>query len=164
MVNATQLEGVVRAYFAACNAADAAGIAACLTPDAVQYGYAPSQPMRGAALVSSRFKAIVEAEGRRWTVDRIVSDATRAEAVIQYSRFRTGDATVVRGAEWFFFDRASGLIREIHNYTPTNASVRRAEAGDETTSAVESDRERLELAGFDYAANGYPTALPGDLA
>jgi hypothetical protein len=44
MVDATQLEGVVRAYFAACNAADAAAIAACLTPDAVQYGYAPSQP------------------------------------------------------------------------------------------------------------------------
>ena len=109
MVNTNQLESVVRAYFAACNAADAAAIAACLTPDAVQYGYAPSEPMQGAAVVSSRFKAIVDAEGRRWTVDRIVTDPANSEAVIQYSRFRTGDATVVRGAEWFFFDPASGL-------------------------------------------------------
>jgi hypothetical protein len=164
MADAPALERVVRAYFAACNAADAAGIAACLTPDAVQYGYAPSEPMRGGATLSSRFKAIVDAEGRRWTLDRIVVDPATAEAVVQYSRFRTGDATVVRGAEWFFFDPASGLIREIHNYTPTSAASMAAEEDDRAVPAVPPGRQRLELAGFDYAAHGYPTSLPATLA
>lgn len=36
MVEAQQLARVIHAYFRACNAADAAGIAACLTADAVQ--------------------------------------------------------------------------------------------------------------------------------
>ena len=164
MVDADHLEHVVRAYFAACNAGDADGIAACLVPDAVQYGYAPNQPMRGAAVLASRFKAIVDAEQRRWTVDRIVVDAAKAEAVIQYSRFRTGDATVVRGAEWFHFDPASGLIREIHNFTPTNALLRRADRAGEAAPAVPPDRERLELVGFDYGDRGYPVELPPEFA
>ena len=59
--------------------------------------------------MAAHFAAIVEREGRRWTVDRVLVDGEKAEAAIEFSRFKTGDATVVRGAEWFFFDPESGL-------------------------------------------------------
>lgn len=101
--------------------------------------------MRGGAVIAARFQAIVEEQGRRWTVDRILEDATQAEAAIDYSRFKTGDDTVVRGAEWFLFDPASGRIREIHAYT---------------AAPLRPDLARHELIDFDYAGRGYPVALP----
>ena len=96
-IDAQHVERVIRAYFRACNDADAAGITACLTPDAVQFNYPPGEPMRGGATIAALFAAIVQEEGRRWTGDRIVVDAEKAEAAIEYSRFKTGDATVARG-------------------------------------------------------------------
>jgi methyltransferase len=149
MNESRRLEQVIRAYFQACNAADASGIAACLTSDAVQYNYPPGKPMRGGTTIAALFKAIVDEQGRRWTVDRVVVDAEKAEAAIEYSRFKTGDDTVVRGAEWFLFDPESGLIREIHAYT---------------AAPLHPDLERHELIDFDYQGRGYPVVLPTALA
>lgn len=147
MIEPRRLEQVIRDYFQACNEANAERIAACLTPNAVQYNYPPAQPMRGGQTIAQLFKAVVDEQGRRWTVYRVIVDAERAEAAIEYTRFKTVDDTVVRGAEWFFFDPESGLIREIHAYI---------------AAPIRPNLERHELVGFDYRERGYPVVLSSE--
>lgn len=141
------MEKTIRAYFDACNAADPEAIASFFVPDAVHY-FPPGMyqgPFRGARTIGERWKQAVEKLGSVWTVDHVITDPATARAVIEWTHFKTFQGTVLRGDEWYVFDPATGLIREIRAYyaSPQDPSL-----------------ERLELGGFDYAGRGYPLEPP----
>jgi len=144
---AQRMEALMRVYFDACNAADIGEMVACFTPDAVHY-FPPGMyegPFRGAHTIARKWAEAVERLGSYWTVDRIALDPVRHEAVMEWSHFKTKQGTVLRGIEWYEFDPASGLIREIRAYY---------------ASPQAPDLQRLELGGFDYDGRGYAAAPP----
>lgn len=145
-LTAPEIEGRVRGYMAACTSGDAAAIAAYFAPDAVHY-FPPGMyggPWHGADLIAGRWAAAVAERGSAWTVDAIVVDPDRQQAVCEWTHFKTEADVVLRGAEWYEFDD-EGRIREIRAYyaSPQDPSLR-----------------RLELGGFDYATRGYPEKPP----
>jgi methyltransferase len=142
-----RMEDLIRTYFAACNAADVEGIAACFVPDAVHY-FPPGMydgPFRGARTIAERWRGAVETLGSYWTIDRLVADPATHQAVIEWTHFKTKQGKVLRGDEWYRFEASSGLIKEIRAYyaSPQDPSL-----------------DRLELGGYDYAANGYALEPP----
>jgi len=146
-LTAAQMESVIRTYYDGCNEAVAEKMIACFTPDAVHY-FPPGMydgPFRGAAKIAERWQAAVANLGSYWTIDALVIDERKAEAAIEWTHFKTKQGTVLRGAEWVVFDRASGLIKEIRAYY---------------ASPQAQDLERLELGGFDYEGRGYQLVSP----
>jgi uncharacterized protein (DUF1330 family)/ketosteroid isomerase-like protein len=142
-----RMESLIRRYFDACNAADVEGIAACFVPDAVHY-FPPGMydgPFRGATTIGEKWRKAVETIGSYWTVDRVVCDPESRQAVIEWTHFKTKDGKVLRGDEWYVFDAAAGLIKEIRAYyaSPQDPSL-----------------DRLELGGYDYARLGYALEPP----
>lgn len=79
-----QMEALIRKYFDGCNEADAEKMVSCFEPDAVHY----FPPWRGARLIADKWVAAVANIGSRWTIDRIVCDARRFEAAIEWSHFQ----------------------------------------------------------------------------
>jgi uncharacterized protein GlcG (DUF336 family) len=141
------MEAAIRGYFDACNSGDAEAIAGFFIPEAVHY-FPPGMyegPFVGAETIGRRWAEAVEDLGSVWTVDQVVCDPYTARAVIEWTHFKTFSGSLLRGDEWYRFDRASGLIAEIRAYyaSPQDPSL-----------------NRLELAGFDYTAGGYPMDPP----
>src|SRR5438270_6232429 len=142
-----ELEGLIRTYFDACNAADIDRIAACFTPDAVHY-FPPGMyggPLRGAFAIVEKWKSAVENVGSYWTVDWLLTDPPNNAAVIEWTHFKTKQGVALRGSEVYLFDSASGLIKEIRAYyaAPQDATLK-----------------SLQLEGFDYEGRGYASAPP----
>ena len=141
------MEALIRTYFDACNEADTDKMAACFVPEAVHY-FPPGMyqgPFVGARTIADRWVDAVQTLGSFWTVDCVISDPNAARAVIEWSHFKTHSGVLLRGDEWYEFDRESGLIREIRAYYASPQS---------------GEFERLELGGFDYAGRGYPMESP----
>ncbi len=146
-LTATAMEDHMRSYFDACNAGDASAIAAHFVEDAVHY-LPPGMedgPYRGAETIGEHWERMVADYGSTWTVDRIATDVADESAVMEWSHFAGQDGPVLRGIEWYDFDRETGLIAEIRAYF---------------ASPMDTDRERNELVGFDYAGRGYATEPP----
>ncbi len=146
-LSAAKMEAVMREYYEGCNEADREKIIRCFTPDAVHY-FPPGMyegPFRGAEKIAERWREAVEKFGSYWTIDALLIDAKKAEAVIEWSHFKTGQGTVLRGAEWVVFDKDSGLMREIRAYY---------------ASPQATEFKRLELGGFDYERRGYELVSP----
>ncbi len=135
-------EATIRRYFDACNAADHAALLACFTPDAVHYfpPGLPGVPWRGADTIARRWIWCVEHLGSQWTVEKVLVGADGDEAVVEWTHWKRKAGTAQRGDEWYVFDRASGLIREIRAYYAAPAVA---------------DRPIGELVDFDYAGRGY---------
>jgi ketosteroid isomerase-like protein len=141
------MHDLVTRYFEACNAGDAAAIAACLTPDAIHY-FPPGMyggAFRGGRTVGERWVAAYEGLGSRWALERVIVDVDTDTAVAEWSHYKTAQGKVLRGDEWYEFDPDTGLISEIRAYY---------------ASPQAPDMERLELAEFDYAGRGYSTVAP----
>lgn len=144
---AQAMERRIRDYFDACNAADVERIRSCYVEHAVHY-FPPGMyegPFRGALTIANKWKGAVEQLGSVWTVDHVIVDPDTSRAVIEWTHFKTKVGTVLRGDEWYLFDPASGLIREIRAYYASPADARLT---------------RLELGGFDYEGRGYPLSPP----
>ena len=144
-----RMEHLIRTYFDACNSGDAERVAACFVPDGVHY-FPPGMydgPFVGADTIGRRWAEAVEKLGSVWTVDSFVGDPYTGVAVIEWTHFKTRARTVLRGDEWYRFDRDTGLIAEIRAYYASPQS---------------SDLERLELGGFDYQGRGYAMNPPID--
>jgi hypothetical protein len=146
-LTAEGMKALIEKYFDACNEADADKIASCWTEDGVHY-FPPGMydgPFRGNRVIADKWVGAVQNLGSVWTIDRMVCDPDSAQAVIEWTHFKTYKDTVLRGDEWYIFDRDSGLIKEIRAYyaSPQDPSL-----------------DRLELGGFDYEANGYATKPP----
>ena len=135
-------EATIRRYFAACNAADHAALLSCFTPDAVHYfpSGLPDIPWRGADTIAKKWVWCVDNLGSQWTIERVLVAHDRDEAVIEWTHWKRKAGTAQRGDEWYVFDAASGLIREIRAYYAAPA-VKDVPIG--------------ELVDFDYNGRGY---------
>lgn len=153
LVTAQHLESLLRAYFDACNAGDPRTVAACFTPDAVHYFPVNDRygPWRGAKTIAEGWAAANRSAGALWSIDALMVDCKRAQAVVEWTQFRTKTGKRLRGADWYVFDCVSGLIAEVRCYFA---------ADEHRGQAVH------ELGGFDYAKRGYsmtpPRAYPVD--
>jgi ketosteroid isomerase-like protein len=145
--SAAGLEATIREYFDGCNEADADKIMACFTEDAVHYfpAGAPQGTFSDAAGIAAGWVAAVEKFGSIWTIDRMIVDADRREAVIEWTHFKPKLNVYLRGDEWYVFAR-NGLIAEIRAYYACPAS----------TDVVRSH----ELGDFAYQKLGYPVNPP----
>lgn len=149
MLTSEGMTSLITKYFDACNAADVDAIEACFVPGGVHY-FPPGMyegPFVGARTIAEKWVAAVKTLGSVWTIDRVVTDPHSAQAVIEWTHFKTYKGTVLRGDEWYVFDRSTGLISEIRAYyaSPQDPSL-----------------DRLELGGYDYAGNGYALTPPID--
>ena len=147
MLTPEHMRATIARYYAGCNAADAAEMTACFTPDAVHY-FPPgtrSAPWTGAETIAQKWVWCVESLGSRWTLDRVLCQPETDEAVVEWTHWRTKDGSYLRGDEWYVFDRPSGLITEIRAYfaAPWDAAIKQS-----------------EIPGFDYAGRGYPLVAP----
>ena len=143
------MERAIRGYFEACNSGNPDRIASFFAEGAIHY-FPPGMymgPFEGGDEIGARWAQAVEELGSVWTVDRVLTDPERAEAVIEWTHFKTSDGTVLRGDEWYEFDPETGLIREIRAYYAAPQSEALDEHG---------------LGGFDYEGRGYPTEAPID--
>jgi hypothetical protein len=146
---AEHMERLIRRYFDACNKADVGKISACLTPDAVHY-FPPGMyggPFRGARKIAEKWRDAVHGHGSYRNVDKLLVEPLSFQAVMEWTHFRTKHDTMMRGTEWYEFDAASGLIREIRAYYASPQAF---------------EYPRLELGSFDYAGRGYSISPPAD--
>jgi methyltransferase len=146
-LRAQHMDRLIRTYFDGCNGADKAKILGCFVPAAVHY-FPPGMyegPFRGAVKIAERWCQAVADFGSYWTVDKLLIEPVTYQAVMEWTHFKTRNGKVLRGIEWYEFDRASGLISEIRAYY---------------ASPQVPDLDRLELGGFDYDARNYPAAPP----
>ena len=114
---AAALEATVRGYMDACTAGDADGIAAFLSGNARHY-FPPDMydgPWKGARVIAQRWATAVRERGSSWTVDAIVVDEPRRQAVCEWTHHKGSLGVILRGAEWYEFDD-DGLITEIRAY------------------------------------------------
>jgi ketosteroid isomerase-like protein len=135
-------EALIRRYFAACNAADYAGLTSCFTPDAVHYfpPGLPEIPWRSADVIAKKWTWCVENLGSQWTIEKVLVSHDSNEAVIEWTHWKRKTGTAQRGDEWYVFDDQSGLIKEIRAYYAAPA-VKDIPIG--------------ELVDFDYKGRGY---------
>ena len=144
---AKEMENRIRSYVEACCEADEDKIASCLTPECVHY-FPPDMydgPWRGARYIARKWCDAVANLGSYWTVDRLIVSPEAGQGVVEWTHFKTKQGTTLRGAEWYFFDATTGLIKDIRAYY---------------ASPQATDLKKLELGGFDYAGRGYPLAPP----
>ena len=142
------MEAAIRGYFDACNSGDVVRIASFFEAAAVHY-FPPGMyegPFRGAETIARKWHDAVVRLGSVWRVDQVLCDPATRRAVIEWSHFKRRHGVLLRGDEWYVFS-ARGLIDEIRAYyaSPQDGSL-----------------ERLELAGFDYAARGYAMSVPDE--
>jgi ketosteroid isomerase-like protein len=142
------INAAISGYFDGCNEANAAKMMSYFTPDAVHYF--PQRTafgaLRGARAIADCWVNCVREFGSWWTVDHVIADPERGEAVIEWTHFKTKMNGYLRGDEWYRFNDA-GLITEIRAYY----------ACPSTDSAA-----RYEIGGFDYETAGYPLAAPAE--
>lgn len=141
------MEQLIRTYFDGCNEADVEKMTSCFVADAVHY-FPPGMyggPFVGARTIADRWVDAVNRLGSAWTIDQLITDPETCRAVIEWTHFKTYTSTVLRGDEWYVFDRESGLITEIRAYYASPQSP---------------DLAQLELGGFDYAQRGYAIDPP----
>jgi hypothetical protein len=144
---AATLEATIRRYFDGCNKADVDQMMSTMDSDAVHYfpAGAPQGPFRGARAIADGWVAAVNRLGSRWTIENVLVDPVKREAVIEWTHWKTEAGVHLRGDEWYRFDEA-GLITEIRAYYACPPD--RATAGDN------------DLGGFDYAGRGYALVPP----
>ena len=143
-----QIEQTIGGYVAGCNEADGEKIRSVLAPDAVHYfpGGGAFGAVRGAGAIVDLWLDCVERLGSCWTLDRMMVDPEKQEAVIEWTHYKPRKGEVLRGAEWYHLDDA-GLITELRAYyaCPTHEGVAVHQIGE-----------------FPYAERGYSTEPPAE--
>jgi ketosteroid isomerase-like protein len=140
--NADAFEQRIRDYFDACNTGDASAVAAHFEPDAVHYfpAGAAQGTFAGADAIGAGWASFVARLGSQWSVDHVLVDAARREAVIEWTHTKPGAGGYLRGDEWYRFSER-GLIAEIRAYY---------------ACPVPDPSGSYELGDFPYAERGYP--------
>lgn len=144
---AARLESRIRTYFDGCNEGDVDKMAACFTTQAVHY-FPPSAyggAWHGGRVIAQRWADFVETKGSSWTIDRLIVEPETYQAAIEWTHYKTREGVILRGDEWYLFDRESELISEIRAYY---------------AAPLDPGRAHSELEGFDYAGRGYHLDSP----
>lgn len=147
MTRAARAERLIRHYFDMCNAGDRQGLIDCFTPDGVHY-FPPGlsgAPWRGAAAIADGWVWCVQNMGSKWTIEKVLCDASGHEAVIEWTHWKTKLNEALRGDEWYIFNEDITKITEIRAYYAS--PVNKADAVN-------------KLHGFDYGGRGYHMAPP----
>ena len=146
-VTASGLEATIREYFDGCNEASAEKMLRCFVPDAVHYfpAGAPQGTFFGAHKIADGWISAVRKFGSVWTVDRVIVDAHKLEAVIEWTHFKPNLGVYLRGDEWYVF-APDGRIREIRAYYACPAAV--------------GQPVSHELGEYPYVQLGYPQRKP----
>lgn len=144
---AAGLEATIREYFDGCNEASIEKMTGTMEPEAVHYfpDGAPQGTFFGAIAIAEGWVNAVENLGSIWTIDRVLVDAGKLEAVIEWTHFKPKAGVYLRGDEWYIFSD-KGLIREIRAYYACPTS----------TDPVRSHM----LGDFEYEKRGYPMEPP----
>ena len=141
------IEQIIKTYFEGCNEANFDKMVACFIPSAIHY-FPPDMydgPWQGADTIANHWIAAVEKLGSYWTIDNIVVDINKNEAVIEWTHFKTKLGVTLRGAEWYTFDNETGLIKELWAYY---------------ASPQDKTLKHLEIYGMDYKKRGIATSPP----
>jgi hypothetical protein len=144
-------ESRIRQYFDACNAGDFEALMSCFTPDAVHYfpPGLPEIPWRGAETICKKWVWCVENLGSQWTIEKVLVSHNADEAVIEWTHWKRKLNTAQRGDEWYVFESATGLIKEIRAFYAAPA------VSDSSQLPVVCGTRMGELVDFDYAGRGY---------
>jgi len=145
--SAAGLEATIREYFDGCNEASIEKITGCMEDEAVHYfpAGAPQGTFFGARAIAEGWVNAVRNLGSIWTVDHVIVDAARLEAVIEWTHFKPKAGIYLRGDEWYNFS-PRGLITEIRAYYACPAATDPARTH--------------ELGDVDYVARGFPMTPP----
>jgi hypothetical protein len=145
--SASGLEATIREYFDGCNQASIEKMMACFTEDANHYfpAGAPQGTFFGARKIAEGWVNAVKNLGSVWTIDRVIVDAAKLEAVIEWTHFKPKAGVYLRGDEWYVFNE-DGLIREIRAYYACPAAM--------------DGVCNHEIGDFPYAGLGYPLTPP----
>jgi len=141
------IEQIIKTYFEGCNEANFDKMVACFNPSAIHY-FPPDMydgPWRGADTIANRWIATVEKLGSYWTIDNLVIDTHKNEAVIEWTHFKTKLGVTLRGAEWYIFDDDTELIKELWAYY---------------ASPQDKTLKKLEIYGMDYKKRGIAISPP----
>jgi hypothetical protein len=138
---ARRMEQIIHSYFEACNNGDAKAIAACFVPDAVHY-FPDRARWVGANAIGIGIAKLMQDNGGYYTVDQVLTDIECNSAALEWSKIYRDPNRILRGLEFYVFDPAKVLIKEIRGYYATPPRPELA---------------RHELIEFDYAGRGYPT-------
>tara|TARA_B100000749_G_scaffold260643_1_gene232273 strand:+ start:203 stop:673 length:471 start_codon:yes stop_codon:yes gene_type:complete len=141
------MEKTIRKYFEGCNESSYDKMVSCFIPDAVHY-FPPDMydgPWKGASKIANGWIEAVKNIGSYWTIDNLIVDPEKDEAVIEWTHFKTKSGITLRGAEWYLFDKKSGLIKELWAYY---------------ASPQDKQLKNLELKGMDYTGRGFPKSPP----
>jgi 2-keto-4-pentenoate hydratase len=146
-LSAASLEATIRRYFDGCNQANRDLMMSTMAPDAVHYfpAGAPQGPFLSARQIADGWVDAVARLGSQWTIESVLVDPVRREAVIEWTHWKTKLGTHLRGNEWYRFD-AAGRIAEIRAYYACPPAPGGAQDSD--------------LGGFDYARRGYTLTPP----
>lgn len=145
--SAAGLEATIREYFDGCNEASEEKIMGCMEDHAVHYfpAGAPQGTFSGARAIARGWVNAVQKLGSIWTIDRVIVDAAKREAVIEWTHFKPNVGVYLRGDEWYIFSER-GLITEIRAYY--------------ACPAIADPVQNHELGDVDYAGRGYPMEPP----
>jgi hypothetical protein len=138
---AQKMEQMVDAYFQACRKQDANAIGACFAPAAAHY-FPHRPPLLGGAAIGAFIVEDLRNRGGEYFIDRIFTNVDQCAAAVEWSRTFHQSDRILRGYEFYEFDPASILIREIRGYY---------------AAAPNPDKARQEIVEFDYAGRGYKT-------
>lgn len=144
---AKRAENLIRHYFEMCNQANRQGLIDCFTFDAVHY-FPPGldgAPWRGAEAIADGWVGCVKKLGSKWTIERMLTSPDGSEGVIEWTHWKTKNEEVLRGDEWYIFNKEGTKIKEIRAYYAS--SVNKAEPIN-------------GLEGFDYENRGYAMHAP----
>lgn len=109
----------------------------------------PEIAWRGADTISRKWRWYVENLGSQRTIEKVLIGHASHEAVIEWTHWMRKTGTAQRGDEWYVFDEATGLIREIHAYYASPAVRDTAEL------PLVGSTHMGELVEFDYAGRGH---------
>src|SRR2546428_13080022 len=94
-----RMEHVIRTYIQACNAADAAAIAACFCPEAAHYLPTPRRKWAGAVTIGNNFATKVREQGVSWPGAHRTIDGVRGAPAPEWSRRDRRQAQLIRGVD-----------------------------------------------------------------
>ena len=141
------IEQIIKTYFEGCNEANFDKMVACFNPSAIHY-FPPDMydgPWRGADTIANHWIATVKKLGSYWTIDNLVIDTHKNEAVIEWTHFKTKLGVTLRGAEWYIFDDDTELIKELWAYY---------------ASPQDKTLKKLEIYGMNYKKRGIAISPP----
>jgi hypothetical protein len=123
------------------SASHADAIAACFAPRTVHY-FPHRFPLLCGDVIGSVIAEDIRNRGGEYFIDRMFANAEQYATAVEWSRTYNLTDRIMRGYEFYEFDRATLLVSEIRGYF---------------AAAPNRGLARHEIVGFGYGGRGYKT-------